>query len=35
VLTTTHDDWVLPEMIAGYRSKYEAEFYFWQMKALR
>ena len=32
VLITDHDDWPVPEVIAGYRSQSEAEFAFRQMK---
>jgi transposase len=32
VLITDHDDWPVPEVIAGYRSQSEAEFSFRQMK---
>jgi len=32
VLVTSHDDWPVPEVIAGYRSQSEAEFSFRQMK---
>jgi len=32
VLITDHDDWPVPELIAGYRSQSEAEFSFRQMK---
>jgi len=32
VLITSHDDWPVPEVIAGYRSQSEAEFGFRQMK---
>ena len=32
VLITSHDDWPVPELIAGYRSQSEAEFSFRQMK---
>ena len=32
VLITSHDDWPVPEVIAGYRSQSEAEFSFRQMK---
>jgi transposase len=32
VLITSHDDWTVPEVIAGYRSQSEAEFSFRQMK---
>ena len=32
ILITSHDDWPVPEVIAGYRSQSEAEFSFRQMK---
>lgn len=32
VLITDHDDWPVPEVVAGYRSQSEAEFGFRQMK---
>jgi transposase len=32
VLITSHDDWPVPEVVAGYRSQSEAEFSFRQMK---
>ena len=32
VLITGHDDWPVPEVVAGYRSQSEAEFSFRQMK---
>jgi transposase len=32
VLITSHDDWTVPDVIAGYRSQSEAEFSFRQMK---
>jgi hypothetical protein len=32
VLITGHDDWPVPEVIAGYRSQSEAEFSFGQIK---
>ena len=32
MLITDHDDWPVPEVIAGYRSQSEAEFSFRQMK---
>ena len=32
VLTTSHDDWPVAEVVAGYRSQSEAEFSFRQMK---
>jgi transposase len=32
VLITDHDDWPMPEVVAGYRSQSEAEFSFRQMK---
>jgi transposase len=32
VLITSHDDWPVPEVVAGYRSRSEAEFSFSQMK---
>jgi transposase len=32
VLITSHDDWPVPEIIAGYRSQSEAEFSFRQLK---
>ncbi len=32
VLITSHDDWPVPEAVAGYRSQSEAEFSFRQMK---
>jgi transposase len=32
VLITDHDDWPVPEVVAGYRSQAEAEFSFRQMK---
>ncbi|HEV3380650.1 MAG TPA: hypothetical protein VG142_06690 [Trebonia sp.] len=32
VLITSHDDWPVPEVVAGYRSQSEAEFGFRQMK---
>jgi transposase len=32
VLITSHDDWPVPEVIAGYRSQSEAEFGFRQLK---
>ena len=32
VLVTSHDDWPVPEVIAGYRSQSEAEFSFRQLK---
>jgi len=35
VLITSHDDWPVPEVIAGYRSQSEAEFSFRQMKDTR
>jgi len=34
-LITSHDDWPVPEVIAGYRSQSEAEFSFRQMKDTR
>jgi transposase len=35
VLITSHDDWPVPEVIAGYRSQSEAEFSFRQLKDTR
>ena len=35
ILTTSHDDWPVPEVVAGYRSQSEAEFGFRQMKDTR
>jgi transposase len=35
VLVTSHDDWPVPEVVAGYRSQSEAEFSFRQMKDTR
>ncbi|MGH3409741.1 MAG: IS1634 family transposase [Streptosporangiaceae bacterium] len=35
VLITSHDDWPVPEVIAGYRSQSQAEFSFRQMKDTR
>jgi len=35
VLITDHDDWAVPEVVAGYRSQSEAEFSFRQMKDTR
>ena len=35
VLMTDHDDWPVPEVVAGYRSQSEAEFSFRQMKDTR
>jgi transposase len=35
VLITSHDDWPVPEIIAGYRSQSEAEFSFRQLKDTR
>ncbi len=35
VLITDHDDWPIPEVVAGYRSQSEAEFSFRQMKDTR
>jgi transposase len=35
VLITSHDDWPVPAVIAGYRSQSEAEFSFRQMKDTR
>ena len=35
VLITSHDDWPVPDIIAGYRSQSEAEFSFRQMKDTR
>src|SRR5271166_5648142 len=35
VLITGHDDWPVPEVIAGYRSQSEAEFSFRQLKDTR
>ncbi len=35
VLITDHDDWPVPEVVAGYRSQSEAEFSFRQMKDTR
>ena len=35
VLITSHDDWPVPEVVAGYRSQSEAEFSFRQMKDTR
>jgi transposase len=32
VLITSHDDWAVPEVVAGYRSQSEAEFAFRQLK---
>ena len=32
VLITSHDDWTVPDVVAGYRSQSEAEFSFRQMK---
>ena len=32
VLITSHDDWAVPDVIAGYRSQSEAEFAFRQLK---
>jgi hypothetical protein len=32
ILITSHDDWPVPEVVAGYRSQSEAEFSFRQMK---
>jgi transposase len=32
VLITSHDDWAVPEVVAGYRSQSEAEFGFRQLK---
>jgi transposase len=35
ILITDHDDWPVPEVVAGYRSQSEAEFSFRQMKDTR
>ena len=35
VLITSHDDWPVPEVVAGYRSQSEAGFSFRQMKDTR
>lgn len=35
ILITSHDDWPVPEVVAGYRSQSEAEFSFRQMKDTR
>jgi len=35
VLITDHDDWAVPDVVAGYRSQSEAEFSFRQMKDTR
>jgi transposase len=35
VLITDHDDWTVPDVVAGYRSQSEAEFSFRQMKDTR
>jgi hypothetical protein len=35
LLITDHDDWPVPEVVAGYRSQSEAEFSFRQMKDTR
>ncbi len=35
VLITSHDDWPVPEIVAGYRSQSEAEFSFRQLKDTR
>jgi transposase len=35
VLITDHDDWTVPDVVAGYRSRSEAEFSFRQMKDTR
>ena len=35
VLITSHDDWTMPDVVAGYRSQSEAEFSFRQMKDTR
>ena len=35
VLITDHDDWAVPNVVAGYRSQSEAEFSFRQMKDTR
>ena len=35
VLITSHDDWAVPDVVAGYRSQSEAEFSFRQMKDTR
>ena len=35
VLITSHDDWTVPGVVAGYRSQSEAEFSFRQMKDTR
>ena len=35
VLITSHDDWTVPDVVAGYRSQSEAEFSFRQMKDTR
>ena len=35
VLITGHDDWPVPEVVAGYRSRSEAEFSFRQLKDTR
>ena len=35
VLITDHDDWAIPDVVAGYRSQSEAEFSFRQMKDTR
>lgn len=32
VLITSHDDWAIPDIVAGYRSQSEAEFAFRQLK---
>jgi len=32
VLITSHDDWAVPDVVAGYRSQSEAEFAFRQLK---
>ncbi len=32
VLITSHDDWAIPDVVAGYRSQSEAEFAFRQLK---
>jgi transposase len=35
ILITSHDDWPVPEIVAGYRSQSEAEFSFRQLKDTR
>jgi transposase len=35
VLITDHDEWTVPDVVAGYRSQSEAEFSFRQMKDIR